>query len=250
MTVIVDGIATNYVQEGSGPTVVLLHGWGDSLKTFDGLAKSLKRNYTVVRLDLPGFGGSDAPKETFSLSKYAAFTADFLNKIGQEHIYAYLGHSNGGAVCIKGLASGVLCSDKLVLIASAGIRSDYQGKKKVLRLAAKAAKLPTNLLPKQTQNKLKKRVYGAIGSDLFVAEHLQDTFKKVVSEDVVAEAAMIAQPTLILYGKQDTATPPNYGERYAHQIEKSNLIILDCAGHFVHHDASTKVHTAIEEFLV
>lgn len=249
MTLIVNGHAVNYAREGAGPVIVLIHGWGDSLKTFDGLNNGLKKNYDVIRLDLLGFGGSDMPNGVYNLEKYALFVKSFLDKLGVSQVYAYVGHSNGGAVAIRGIAGGLLKSEKLILIASSGIRSEYQSRKKALRIVAKAAKLPTAVLPKNLQKRIKKKAYETIGSDLFVSEKMQETFKAVITEDVLQESAMVHIPTLMIYGSDDTATPPRFGELFANQIEDSNLIIINQAGHFVHQDKLENVQAEIERFL-
>lgn len=249
MQVVVDEILTNYAIEGSGNNILMLHGWGDSLITFNILAKNLSTKYRVIRLDLPGFGGSETPKEVYDLEKYALFVSNFLDKIDNKDVYAVIGHSNGGAIAIKAVSESTIKPKKLILIASSGVRSTYSGRKKVLRLAAKTAKFPTKLLPKKSQDKLKKKAYGAIGSDLFVAENLQETFKKVISEDIVEQAKNIKVPTLLIYGDSDTATPPNYGEMFEKQINNSKLEIISGAGHFVHQTNNREVETIISKFL-
>jgi pimeloyl-ACP methyl ester carboxylesterase len=249
MQVIVDSLLTVYEKAGTGPTILLLHGWGDTHTTFGALTRDLAASYTILLLDLPGFGGSQAPTEAWGLDDYAEFLNKFLAKIDSQDIYAVVGHSNGGAIAIRGLATKKLTSKKLVLLASAGIRDVYRGRKKALRWTAKAAKVATYPLPKSLQTKLKKGAYRTIGSDLFVAEHMQETFKRVVTDDVQKDAATLHVPTLIIYGSKDTATPPVYGERYQHAITDSRLEVLEGAGHFVHHDEPQKVATLIQEFL-
>jgi pimeloyl-ACP methyl ester carboxylesterase len=118
-----------------------------------------------------------------------------------------------------------------------------------LRIAAKTAKFPTKLLPSRTQLKLKKYAYSKVGSDLFVAEHLQETFKKVVSEDLLHDSAMITQPTLLIYGSDDDATPVSYGESFSKQIENSELHIIPDADHFLHHTHGAEVETKVVKFL-
>jgi pimeloyl-ACP methyl ester carboxylesterase len=249
MQVIVDKLLTSYEKTGKGPTILLLHGWGDSHITFNSLARDLQRKYTIISLDLPGFGGSQPPNQAWGLDDYCDFVAKFLKKIGHEKLYAVIGHSNGGSIAIRGLANDSLKSDKLVLISSAGIRDVYKGRKKILRIAAKAAKAATSPLPKSAKNKLKRGAYQAIGSDMFVAEHLQETFKKIVIDDVRADAARLKLPTLLIYGADDKATPPAYGEMYQDAISGSMLQIVDDGGHFVHHDKPEAVSEFIMEFL-
>jgi len=246
--VIVDSLLTSYLINGSGKTVLLLHGWGDDAKTFNNLMKQLAANYQVVVLDLPGFGNTQAPNETWKLDDYAQFVSHFLQKL-QLQPYIILGHSNGGAIALRGLSQGNFMADKLILLASAGIRDEYKGRKKTLRLAAKGAKVLTAPLPKRVQYKLKRFAYNKIGSDLFVAEHLQETFKNVVTDDVRADAEKVSMPVLLIYGSADTATPPRYGELLAQKLSNSRLQIIQGAGHAVHQEAPDQVQSWIEEFI-
>jgi len=249
MKVIVDSLVTHYTKSGDGPVVLLLHGWGDSKETFSDLKKNLKSSFTVVTVDLPGFGNTDTPNDTFTLKTYAEFVHSFMSKIGIDQVYAVVGHSNGGAIAIKSIALAELEPKKLVLLASSGVRSTYKGRKKAVRMAAKAAKLPTKLMPSKIQTKLKKKAYSSIGSDMFVAEHLQSTFRAVVGEDLLAAAGSISADTLLLYGSKDTATLPAYGELFAEKIPKSELHIIEGADHFLHHTHANSINEKVLEFL-
>jgi pimeloyl-ACP methyl ester carboxylesterase len=161
----------------------------------------------------------------------------------------YYGAQAASDDCREHLSAGVLKCNKLVLLSSAGIRSEYLGRKKALRVAAKTGKLLILPLPKQFKQRLRKKAYQKIGSDMFVAEHLQETFKKVVTDDVQEDAKKVNVPTLIVYGQADTATPPYYGEIFHEAIKQSRLIMIPNAGHFVHHDQPQLVQKSIEEFL-
>lgn len=245
--VVVDGLMTHYRKftRASELTAVILHGWGDNSVGFENFQKEL--SFSSIALDLPGFGVSDAPNRTWGLDDYAGFVQHFLQKtsINPDII---IGHSNGGAIALRGIAQDKLAPEKLVLLASAGIRDQYNGRKKVLRMVAKGTKVITKPLPSKLQDKLKRRAYATIGSDLFVAEHLQDTFKKVVSDDVQADAVLIRIPTLLIYGLNDTATPVQYGEVFQKCIATSRLELVPDAGHFVHLDQQKHVLRLIKEF--
>ena len=249
MQVVVDDLIVSYARSGSGKSVVLLHGWGDSSNTFSELQSVLAQQYDVTAVDLPGFGGTKAPAVPWGLDDYAAFVAHFVAKIGTGPVYAYLGHSNGGAIAIRGLVNGGLQSERLVLLASAGVRSEDQTKKKAVRLLAKTAKLAAKPLPSRLQQKLKKRAYSAIGSDLFVTEGMQETFKRIITDDVQADAAKLTLPTLLMYGDVDQATPPAWGQKLHGQVTGSQFTLVPGAGHFVHHDQPAQVAAAITEFL-
>lgn len=249
MQVIVDSLLTHYETLGKGRVVLLLHGWGDSGAGLRNLQVVLAKKYKVITLDLPGFGGSQAPGSAWGLDEYARFAAGFLAKIDAGKLLAVVGHSNGGAVAVRGLARGVLAADKLVLLASAGIRGEYKGRVKALRLVAKAGKALTAPLPKSIKERLRRKVYTTVGSDMLVAEHLQETFKKIVEDDVRADAARLKFPTLLVYGDQDEATPLSYANILHKAIKGSRLEVLPGAGHFVHNDQPEKVTRLITEFL-
>lgn len=249
MQVIVDKLVTKYQKTGNGPTVLLLHGWGDNLNTYKGLTQELQSSYTLIALDLPGFGGTETPKKTFSLELYAKFVASFLEKTGSPELYAIVGHSNGGAIAIRALSSNILKSKKLVLLASSGIRNTYSKSRKLKRIVVKSLKIPTKMLPNSIQRRIKIKVYKKIGSDLFVAEHMQETFKQVITEDVVMDAKNIHQPTLLVYGSEDKSTPVIYGEALHNSIKNSQLFTIDGADHFLHHNHADAVHSLIKDFL-
>ena len=59
----VSGLRLHYSVEGSGPTLLLLHGVAASLHTWDGWARALSPYYRIIRLDLPGCGLSDALRD-------------------------------------------------------------------------------------------------------------------------------------------------------------------------------------------
>lgn len=250
MQVVVDSLLTNYVTVGSGKkTALFLHGWADSLQTFDNLSQQFvkdNRDFTVVSLDLPGFGGTQAPSEAWGLEEYAHYVASFLKKIKRETTLI-LGHSNGGAIAIYGLSSGILDADGLVLMASAGIRPKTT-RNRLLKIASVPAKIALKAAPRQVRNKVRRRAYSAIGSDYMVSEHMQETFKLVVARDVTLHAKQLQLATCLIYGDNDTATPVSYGKQFHAAIPDSRLHVIPQASHFLHQEQTPKVATIISDF--
>ncbi|MCW1908309.1 MAG: alpha/beta hydrolase [Candidatus Saccharibacteria bacterium] len=248
MQVVVNKLITRYELTGKGKTVLLLHGWGDTLAGFHDLTAALSEKHQVVVLDLPGFGQTQAPAEAWDLLDYAKFVRDFLKKTKIKPS-VIVGHSNGGAIALKGLGNGVLTADKLVLLASSGIRGEYKGRVKAARLITKTGKALSRPLPSTMRFRLRRKVYDTIGSDMLVAENLQESFKKIVADDVRPDAAKVKIPALLLYGDKDTATPLSYGKMLADEMPKAILDDISPAGHFVHHDQPEMVLNRIREFL-
>lgn len=249
MQVIVDSLLANYQKTGSGPTVVALHGWGDSSRTFNQLARELADQYTVFALDLPGFGGTEPPPKAWGLEDYAKFVNAWLEKINAGHAYAVIGHSFGGSIAIVGVSTAQIESDKLVLLASGGVRNKDFLRKKALWLASKTLKAPLYILPSRSRAKIKNQLYRKIGSDLLLVPHMRQTFVKMVRQDVQQAARSIKKPTLLIYGSRDQNTPVSYGRLLAAAIPNAHLEIIPEVGHFPHHDQPAQVANLVKQFL-
>lgn len=249
MKIIVDNLATEHQEEGKGNIVLMLHGWGDNLHSFDLIATDISKSFRVIRLDLPGFGGTEAPKETWDLNNYVSFINDFQTKLKIKP-YAIVGHSFGGRISIKGLSENKLTTEKLILIASAGVANRKTIKNILFLIIAKIANIILLVPPFSFyKENIKKRFYRNIGSDYYDAGSLKPTFVKVVNENLSENAKKIEVPTFLIWGSHDMATPISEGKRLHSLIKNSKLIEIDGAGHFVHKENPEKVTMLIKEFL-
>lgn len=249
MKVLVDDIVVNYQTTGSGKAILMLHGWGSDLKTFDKLSSDLSKYYQIVRLDLPGFGQSELPPTDWDLAHYVDFVADFITK-RKLTVYAIVAHSLGGRIAISGVGAGKLKPKRLVLLSSHGIRESRTLKARLLWLSAKVGRAVTVVLPANYRNHIKKRLYQAAGSDDYLnAGPLKQIFTRIVNEDVRPEAAMINVPTLLIYGEEDKVTPVIYGEAFHKLIQHSRFEKLSGAAHYVHLDQPALVYRLIAEFI-
>lgn len=250
MQIIVDGLSTRYDLKGKGPLVLLLHGWGDTRNGLKLIAQHLSENFTVLSLDLPGFGDTEPPKSVWNLDHYAEFIAHTLKKLSFDQPYALIGHSNGGAIAIRGIANKIILPKKLILIASAGIRPSKTTKRLMYTMLAKSGNVATLWMPQRYRLALRQSLYQAAGSDMLVVPELEETFKKTVREDVQSDAQQIKIPTLLIFADNDDAIPHGSGSRFHTLISKSKLEQIADAGHFVHIDQPEKVNQLIQEFLV
>lgn len=233
MNVIVDGLMTNYVKVGSGKKVLIcIHGWGDNLSGLASLIDELSKNYTVLALDLPGFGGTEEPPKPWGVDDYARFTFNWLKKIGVKKIDVLLGHSNGGAIAISLVGNKTLSPAKLILVSSSGIRDIYKMRRLVLKSSAKAVKLPMQLLPKKTRERVRSKVYGAIGSDYMLIPELWPSYQLIIRQDMQSTATKIKCPTLLIYGDKDKTTPVKYGQLFNDAIKDSQLKVIE-GGHLI-----------------
>ena len=259
MKVIVDGLAINYQDEGRGDVILMLHGWGTDLHTFDGLADKLRDKFRVIRLDFPGFSSSEEPHKDWSVSDYSQFTRRFLDKLNLKDIYVVIAHSFGGRVAIKALAGSDpatrsdLATQKMVLMGSAGVKPAMTVKKVLYQTVAKTGKAVT-ALPGLSKLRpvLKRRLYGAVKSTDYLeatSPRMRQIFLNVINEDLRKYAAQIDIPSLLIWGESDTSTPLRDGQTLHKLIKNSELRVIKDAGHFVYIDAPNKVYEHIKGFI-
>lgn len=236
------------MDEGAGTILLMLHGWGDSLHTFDALTAEIPK-HRIIRLDLPGFGGSEQPPKAWTVGDYAVFVGAFLEKIVVQPD-TIVGHSLGGRIAIKGTADGILTPRKLVLIASAGNAQRNTVRNAAFLVAAKAGKAVTTIWPLSLlKARAKAHLYKKAGSDYADAGLLRETFLNVIREDLSKDAARVDIPTLLIWGDADTTTPLSDGRRFANTIPHAHLEIIGSAGHFVHSERASDVARIVLSFI-
>lgn len=249
MKIIVDGMAAEYQDSGTGKALLLLHGWKADFHTFDRLMPLISAGHRVVRLDLPGFGGTEAPKRPWSVSDYAEFVAAFLKKLGISS-YAIVGHSFGCRVAIKGTATGTLMPDRLVLIGAAGIAHSKSLRNRIFTIVTKIGKAVLSIVPApRFKAALRARVYERARSDYLTAGALKETYVRIVGENLAPSAALIAVPTLLVYGSEDNQTPIGEAQEYERLIKGSKLVTLPGRSHFVHEEEPAQVAELINNFV-
>ncbi len=248
MKMIVQNLAVEYSDAGTGPCILMLHGWKDTLHSFDALVGELSDTFRIVRLDMPGFGASDMPDPSWRLDDYVDFVEACIEKLHLD-VAVFLGHSFGGRVVVKGVSRGVFHPQKIVLIASAGVSERNIGRSTTLGLLAKAGKLVTAPLPGTVRSTLRRHLYERIGSDYHASGRLKDIFLNVVGENLSQAASAIRVPTLLIWGADDQQTPLSDGQKFARIIAGSKLETIPAATHFVHQEHPGRVATLIANFV-
>jgi pimeloyl-ACP methyl ester carboxylesterase len=252
MKVLVSGQLIEYKDEGQGKIVLFLHGWGDQLSTFNGLAQQLSKKFRVIRFDFPGFGASSKPQEdNWTVGSYALLTAAFLEKLAIKDVYCVAGHSFGGRVIIKAIAEKLIVPEKVIFIAAAGIKPRKTVRKVGYYALAKIGKVVTFLPGMQRiRRTLREKLYAAAGAtDYLRAEKMQTIFKNTVNEDLLPYIHLVRQPSLLIWGNNDDQTPVADAHAMANELHDARLFVVNDAAHFVHLDRPKFVQKRIDEFL-
>jgi len=101
--------------EAEGQTIVLLHGYANSLHWFDAIEPLLAENHRVIRIDLLGFGGSEKPESGYSIPEQASLVAEALNELDVQGALV-AGNSMGGAVAASLAEQASQLVDRAVMI--------------------------------------------------------------------------------------------------------------------------------------
>ena len=230
----------------------MLHGWGSKLDLFGTIIENLSKNNKVYAIDLPGFGGTDEPKEAWNVDRYVDFVIEFIEKMNIKEL-SILGHSFGGRVIIKLVNRQNLNFkvDKLVLVDSAGIKPEKSKKTsmktkvyKVLKILV-GNKIVSKIFPNLLNNIKKK-----FGSEDYrnATPIMRDTLVKTVNEDLTDLLPNIEQSTLLIWGDKDTATPIEDAKKMESLIKDSGLVTVEGAGHFSFLEQPILINRVLDSF--
>ncbi len=252
MVIKIDDIPVNYIDEGEGSAILLLHGWGSNITLFDGIVKALSPSHRVIAPDMPGFGKTPEPQRAWSVDDYVDFIIKFIDSLGLKE-FGVLVHSFGGRVLFKLNARESLpyVINKAVLVDSAGIMPKKSLKQKISLKMYKCARsiMSTKLLhflyPDAVENMRKKRGSADYNN---ATPTMRQTLVKVVNEDLKPLISKINCPTLIIWGDNDTATPINDARQMEQLIPDAGLVVCEGAGHYSFLEQPAKVHGALKVF--
>lgn len=248
----IDNISVNYIDEGEGDVILLLHGWGCNITLYDGIIKILTSAHRVVAPDMPGFGKTSEPPEPWRVDDYVDFITKFLNGLDIKEFSAVV-HSFGGRVLFKLNAKEEqsFIIHKAVLIDSAGIMPKKTFKQKLsLRLYKAARRIMSTkalhfLYPDAVENMRKKRGSADYNNATPV---MRGTLVNAVNEDLEPLVSKLNCPTLLIWGDADTATPISDAELMERLIPDAGLVICEGAGHYSFLEQPVKVHGALKAF--
>ena len=231
----INDLKINYDDIGSGEFVLILHGWGSNIELHRHMATVLSQKYRVLMPDMPGFGQSELPSEPLNVDDYVNFIIEFLKPFEPKKL-TLIGHSFGGRVIIK------LCSldlpfeiEKVILIDSAGVMPKKSAKQKLLQKGIKAGKkLLSSAEEKGMMAGAAESFRKMFGSDDYnaAAPVMRATLVNVVNEDLCDLMPNVKCPTLLIWGRNDDATPLSDGQKMEELMPESALIVFDGCGHY------------------
>lgn len=248
----IDDISVNYIDQGQGDVILLLHGWGANITLYQGIISTLVQNHRVIALDMPGFGKTTEPSVPWCVDDYVDFVLKFIASFELTKLSIVV-HSFGGRVFFKMNAREDLLFqiEKAVLIDSAGILPKKAWKQKVslrcykIGRAVMSTKVLHFLYPDAVEDMRRKRGSADYNSATPV---MRATLVKVVNEDLEPLMHLVKCPTLLIWGDLDTATPLSDAKKMEELIPDTGLVVCEGAGHFSFAQQAPRVNGALTAF--
>lgn len=246
------------------PPLLLIHGVAATMYTFNSLIPLLKDHFSIIAIDLPGFGRSEKSSLfIYSFQNYAKVVAACIDYFKLENVNI-IGHSMGGQIALYATKMVPERINKLVLVSSSGY----------LKRANKAIIFCTYLpffghyvkhqVHKQEVKDVLKNVF--YDPSLITENHIRE-FGKPLEEKGFYTSLMrllryregdlnskdlktIENPTLLLWGKEDRVVSYRIGQRLADDLPNAKLITYEKAGHLLTEERPEEVFKEIVTFIL
>ncbi len=262
----VDGQRIFVETHGSGPTLLMLHGFAASTYSFRRIIPGLSRTHRIVAIDLNGFGFTERPRdnEDYKADRQVETIRQLLDQLGIRRCDV-VAHSYGGALAILLAEKESERVRRLALISpyveigetpailqsETGRNFAYGGTRVLLssrmiaRLGLMKAFHQNHLVTPEVTEEYRRRI---------LIEGFRDTFDgySLAMEDsgpLRLPLKSVLQPTLIIAGRHDKLVSVESCERTADAIPKATLHVLENSGHSAAEEQPDKVIRLISSFL-
>jgi pimeloyl-ACP methyl ester carboxylesterase len=246
----VNGMDVHFRDEGLQTDtipIVLIHGTGASLHTFNAWSDRLKKSHRIIRMDLPAYGLTGPfPDGNYTMAHYTTFLKDFLTALNIKQC-VLAGNSLGGAIAWNFTLEQPSMVTKLILIDASG----YPIASKSVPIAFSLAKIPvinkllSFITPRFLVRASVENVYfdSSKVTDLVVERYFNltlragnrkafvDRLKTPKDTSTYNNIKYIQQPTLILWGSQDLLIPVENAYKFQEDLPNNTLVILENTGH-------------------
>ena len=255
----VNNIELAYDDVGSGPAIVLVHGYPFNRTMWDEQVAALRDNYRVIRLDLRGHGESESSEGPATMNLMAQDIASLLDQLDISR--AVIGGLSMGGYVILAFCQLFPARVEKLLLADTRAQADTEEGKKVRAeqaqkiLAEGMGGIADTMLPKllapETVSKRPEVVKRVRAMMLQTKPEgaAAALGGMAIREDQTERLAQINVPTLILVGREDAITPVADSEKMHEAIGGSRLFVIENAGHVSNIEQPEQFNKALIDFL-
>ncbi len=240
----IKGMKVHYRDEGEGTPIVLIHGTGASLHTWEDWTTDLVKNYRVIRLDLPAYGltGQD-PQKRYSSKDYVDLLHAFLGELKVDKFHL-AGNSLGGLVSWLYASYHPEKVEQLVLLDPSGF--PFKNTPMVIKMA-KTPILNNFIRYITPRSFIEKNIKEVYFDETLIKESTIDRYHDlsqykgnrqafidrayVEREDYTERLGLIQAPTLILWGENDAWIPVSDAPKFKAAIKDAQMVIMPKTGH-------------------
>lgn len=257
----VDGVHVHYRETGSGPAVVMIHGFGASLESWAGVAPEVAKDHRVIAVDLKGFGWTSRPEGDYSPAAQAHLVWGVLDKLGVTDV-AIVGHSWGTSVA---LSMAVEHPERTRRVA---LYDAYVYDEQVPSFFGWSQKsgLGELLFGLFYKERIEDRAPLAYYDERWITQARVERVEQDMDKPGTTAAALAAarghhfarlheqlahftRPVLLLWGANDEVTPVSYGYRLANELHDADLRVYEHCGHIPMVEARSRSTRDLVEFL-
>lgn len=247
-------LSFNVLDSGSGePTLVFLHYWGGSARTWNGVTERLSADVRCIAYDQRGWGRSDAPAQGYTLRDLAHDTNEIVRALGLKS-FVLVGHSMGGKISQFLASQRPTGLEKLILVAPAAPTPQnipdfakeaqlhaYDNRENALRTIEFLTAQPP---PEEVREQI-------LSDNFAFTPQAKLAWPTVIAyEDISPDVGKIAVPTLVLAGDQDRQDQVEQHKRdVLPRIPGAQLQIISDCGHLMPIDQPAKLADAIRAFV-
>lgn len=256
-TVTIYGAKIHYVEAGSGPIVVLLHGLGSDARNWTFNITPLAQKFRVIVPDQIGFGQSDKPLINYRIATYVDFLDAFLKELKVNRA-SLVGNSLGGWIAGAYTLAHPDKVERLVLVDAAGfaLPKDFDTSQ-LIKLNPSTREGMKELMSAVFYNKQIFLSEGFVNASLAARINAGDGYTiRSITESIIRREdvldnrlAAIKQPTLVVWGREDGLIPLSDGERFQKEIPGAQLLVFDQCGHVPPVEKAAEFNAAVMKFL-
>jgi pimeloyl-ACP methyl ester carboxylesterase len=259
-----DGLRLHLRDSGpkAAPAVIMVHGFGGSLHSWEPWAQALSGNHRVIRFDLPGCGlTAPDPSGNYTDARSVQLLIALMDQLGIARA-SIVGHSIGGRIAWTFAATHPERVDKLVLVAPDGFASPGFAYGQAPEVPV-SAELMRYVLPKPLLRMSLEPAYGNAAflsddlttryHDLMLAPGSRDALlarmRQTTLVDPIPLLQRIQAPTLLVWGEADAMIPFANSADYLKAIPHATRVSLPGVGHLPQEEAAEQSIAAVQDFL-
>jgi len=260
------GARVRFHEAGSGPPLLLVHGFLWSGAVWEDVFPLLARSFRVIAPDLPGFGESEKPSPArypYGFEGFAESLVDLVAALGVGRI-SVCGHSMGGAVALMLAANHPDLVEKLILVDPTVYGSRRNAAASIATLPILGPILFKQMYGRATFRRFfRENVYAREeAAPAMRLERMFETFNAPAAREaayatmlatldtrpLVASVPRVNAPTLVAWGRSDRSVPVEHGRRLARELRRARFEVFDC-GHSPAEEVPSAFAEVAEAFL-